>query len=142
MNQSVKYSNRYNSVYTLTKTQDGNILWKGDFQWCRYGWPNVYDDAYNKYLEDGGQLSLKDFIEQLYKSVYDSENNYISATEINQKYGSLVYSDKDKIDMVDPSGGPYLSGGTNMGMFDESFKGMIIEEFKQVPEGYLIVIKK
>jgi hypothetical protein len=29
-----------------------------------------------------------------------------------------------------------------MGMFDESFKGMIAEEFKSVPEGYLIVIEK
>jgi hypothetical protein len=29
-----------------------------------------------------------------------------------------------------------------MGMFDESFKGMIVEEFKSVPEGYLIIIKK
>ncbi len=30
----------------------------------------------------------------------------------------------------------------DMGMFDKSFKGMIVEEFKSVPEGYLIVIKK
>ena len=29
-----------------------------------------------------------------------------------------------------------------MGMFDESFKGMIVEEFKSSPEGYLIIIKK
>jgi hypothetical protein len=29
-----------------------------------------------------------------------------------------------------------------MGMFDKSFKGMIVKEFKSVPEGYLIVIKK
>jgi hypothetical protein len=29
-----------------------------------------------------------------------------------------------------------------MGMIDKSFKGMVIEEFKSVPEGYLIKIKK
>jgi hypothetical protein len=44
--------------------------------------------------------------------------------------------------MIDPSGGPYMDAGYDMGMFDESFKGMIIEEFKPVDGNYLIVIKK
>jgi hypothetical protein len=44
--------------------------------------------------------------------------------------------------MIDPSGGPYMHSGYDMGMFDESLKGMIVEEFKSVPEGYLIKIKK
>ncbi len=44
--------------------------------------------------------------------------------------------------MVDPSGGPYMHSGYDMGMFDESFKGMIVKEFKSVPEGYLIIIEK
>ena len=44
--------------------------------------------------------------------------------------------------MIDPSGGPYLHAGYDMKMFDESFEGMVIEEFKSVPEGYLIVIEK
>ena len=44
--------------------------------------------------------------------------------------------------MIDPSGGPYLHSGHDMGVFDESFKGMIIQEFKSTPEGYLIIIKK
>jgi hypothetical protein len=35
-----------------------------------------------------------------------------------------------------------MHSGYDMGMFDESFKGMIAEEFKPVPEGYLIKIKK
>jgi hypothetical protein len=44
--------------------------------------------------------------------------------------------------MIDPSGGPYMHSGHDMGMIDKSFKGMVIEEFKSVPEGYLIKIKK
>jgi hypothetical protein len=44
--------------------------------------------------------------------------------------------------MIDPSGGPYLSAGQDMGGFSRSFNKMIIEEFKSVPEGYLIIIKK
>ena len=61
---------------------------------------------------------------------------------ISKKYRGLIYSDRSKIDMIDPSGGPYLHSGHDMGYFDKSFKGMIIEEFKSVPQGYLIVIKK
>jgi hypothetical protein len=30
----------------------------------------------------------------------------------------------------------------NMSYIDESFEGMIIQEFKPSPEGYLIIIKK
>jgi hypothetical protein len=62
-------------------------------------------------------------------------------SEISTKYASLIYSDKNKIDMIDPSGGPYLHAGHDMGKFDKSFDGMIIEEFKPVPEGYKIIIK-
>jgi hypothetical protein len=35
-----------------------------------------------------------------------------------------------------------MHSGHDMGMFDKSFKGMIIEQFKSTPEGYLIVVKK
>ena len=44
--------------------------------------------------------------------------------------------------MIDPSGGPYMHSGHDMGMFDDSFKGMIIQEFKPVNGNYLIIIKK
>ena len=46
------------------------------------------------------------------------------------------------ITIIDPSGGPYLNEDMDMGLFDESFKGMIIEQFKSVDEGYLIIVKK
>ena len=46
------------------------------------------------------------------------------------------------ITMIDPSGGPYLNEDMNMGILHESFKGMIIEQFKSVNEGYLIIVKK
>lgn len=46
------------------------------------------------------------------------------------------------ITMIDPSGGPYLCEDRDMGYFDNSFKGMIIEQFKPTDKGYLIIIKK
>ncbi len=52
--KKVKYTNRYNDVFTFSKTDDGNILFEGEFKWMRCGWPNVYDRAYpypNKDIE-------------------------------------------------------------------------------------------
>ena len=46
------------------------------------------------------------------------------------------------ITMIDPSGGPYLNEDMNMEILHESFKGMIIEQFKSTDEGYLIIVKK
>ena len=84
----IEYKNRYNDVFTFSKTEDGNILMEGPFEYMRIG-----------------------------------------------------RSNENIITMIDPSGGPYLDEGMNMGIFHESFKGMIIEQFKSVDGGYLITIK-
>lgn len=142
--EKVIYENRYGDVFTFTKTEDGNILMEGIWKWMRSGWPNVYDDAYKAYCADvdtDERMTMGEFKIAVHKAIYDSENKYVSMSEISTKYASLIYSDKNKIDMIDPSGGPYLHAGHDMGTFDKSFDGMIIEEFKSVPEGYKIIIK-
>jgi hypothetical protein len=70
-----KYSNRYGDEYKFTPTEDGHILWEGNFKWCRSSWPNVYDDAYRRYQEDGGELSESEFIEEIHRQEYDAEGN-------------------------------------------------------------------
>ena len=138
--KKVKYTNRYNDVFTFSKTEDGNILFEGQFKWMRCGWPNVYDDAYKTYCADTDtdeQMTLGEFK----KAVHEYHPETFEATPLNKKYAKLVYSNTKAIDMIDPSGGPYMHSGHDMGMFDDSFKGMIIQEFKSVPEGYLIVIE-
>lgn len=143
--KKVKYTNRYNDVYTFTKVESGDILMEGSFEWMRCGYPNVYDKAYEAYCADtdtDDQMTMGEFKKEVHESVYDSEGKYVSMSDTSVKYAKLVYSDKSKIDMIDASGGPYLHSGYDMGMFDESFKGMIIDCFKPVPEGYLIMIKK
>lgn len=141
--EKIKYTNRYNDVFTFSKTEDGNILFEGEFKWMRCGYPNVYDDAYKRYAADtsmdvDGQMTLDEFK----KAVHEYDKETLESTPLNKKYAKLVYSDRSKIDMIDPSGGPYMHAGYDMGMFSESFKGMIIEEFKPVNGNYLIVIKK
>jgi len=46
--------------------------------------------------------------------------------------------DPNVIVMVDPSGGPYLSVGQDMGLFDPEWRGMKISGFEVVKIGYLI----
>jgi len=139
--KKIKYTNRYNDVFTFSKTDDGNILFEGEFKWMRCGWPNVYTEAYETYCADtdtDDQMTMGEFKIAVHE--YDKET--FKSTPLAKKYASLVYSDTSKIDMIDPSGGPYMHSGHDMGMFDESFKGMIVEQFKPVEEGYLIIIKK
>jgi hypothetical protein len=76
------------------------------------------------------------------KAVHEYDKETFESTLLNKQYAKLVYSDRNKIDMIDPSGGPYMHSGYNMGMFDDSFEGMIIQEFKPINGNYLIVIRK
>lgn len=46
-----------------------------------------------------------------------------------------------KIEMIDPSGGPYIGSGANMGRYGKEFEGMIVKEFTKAPTGYNIIVK-
>lgn len=131
----VTYKNRYEDVFTFTKGEDGNILWEGDFEFCRFGYPNDYTKAYNAYVADGGKLSFNEFQDVVHE--YDDEKRAYT----HVKYLNLITSNKNVIDMVDPSGGPYIKSKDNMGRVGEEFQGMIVKEFKRIPTGYKIIVK-
>ena len=130
----MKYTNRYNDVYTFTKQENGDVLWEGSFEWCRYGWPNIYKEAYQQYRKDGGDMHIDEFKEAVHE--YDNEKS--EYTPLAKQYGPLVYSDTKNISMVDPSGGPYITEGMDMEWIDKSFKGRIVSSFVPVETGYLI----
>jgi hypothetical protein len=133
----VKLKNRYKDIYTFTKTDEG-ILWEGDFKWCRSSYPNNYDKAYEAYCKDEeNPMPLEEFQDKIHS--YDP--NTFELGKLGKKYASLVYSDTSKISMIDPSGGPYLTEGTNMRWIDPVFEGLIINGFKRVETGYLILLK-
>ena len=129
-----KYTNRYNDTFTFTKQEDGNILWEGEFKYCRFAWPNVYKDAYQAYRKDGGTIHIDEFKEAVHK--YDNEKS--EYTPLAKQYGPLVYSDTKSICMVDPSGGPYIGEGMDMKYISEEFKGRVVSSFVPVETGYLI----
>jgi hypothetical protein len=136
-----EYKNRYGDVFTFTKDDDHNILWEGNFEFCRIGMPNDYLKAYDKYCKDhienfynGERMSLDQFKEAVHH--YDDE----TLSYDYPKYITMVESLRDEIDMVDPSGGPYLSRG--MSLDNLGFEGYKIEDFKKIDTGYKIITEK
>jgi hypothetical protein len=133
------HKNRYGDVFSFTPTEDGNILWEGNFKYCRMGFPNDYTKAYDTYVQDGGELELEQFINELYR-YNDIHGKYVGPNELSQKYGLLVESLHDKINMVDPSGGPYISAGMKSEHIHPEVEGKVVKEFLPIDDGYVIVL--
>lgn len=132
------YKNRYGDIFTFTLQDDGNVLWDGNFKYCRFGMPNDYTKAYNQYVNDNKHVqSLMSFNQ--FKDVvheYDDETHQY----IYDKYVRMVESIKDKISMIDPSGGPYISVGMPLSSF--GFKNLKVKDFETKENGYLIITEK
>jgi hypothetical protein len=126
-------TNRYGDSFVFTLLEDGNIQWEGKFEYIRVGFPNDYTDAYRAYTADGGVIGLKEFKEEVHRHIYDENDRWVGPCDIARVYGPMVKS-KDEINMVDPSGGPYLTEGMEI-------MGKTIKEFKSNKEGYLIITK-
>jgi hypothetical protein len=126
-------TNRYGDSFVFTLLEDGNIQWEGKFEYIRVGFPNDYTDAYRAYTTNGGVMGLKEFKEEVHHFIYDENDNYVGPSDIARVYGPMVKS-KNVINMVDPSGGPYLTEGMEI-------MGKTIKEFKSNKEGYLIITK-
>jgi hypothetical protein len=135
------YTNRYNDTYSFTPTEDGHILWTGKFEYHRTGFPNVYSDAYTRYQKDGGELTLSEFVDELHRQEYNEAGDWLRMSDIGTKYHEFVYSDRDTIDMVDPSGGPYLSAGMKSESVHSGVIGKEVSHFIQVDGGYKIILR-
>jgi len=122
-------TNRYGDEFVFTLLDDGNILWEGDFEYSRFGFPNDYTQAFFEYTRDtGGGISLEQFRELVH--AYDNEKE--SYVLEDRKYAKLITSRTGIINMVDPSGEPYLTEGMEI-------MGKTIKEFKSNGKGYLII---
>ena len=85
---------------------------------------------------------MKEFIEEVHRSIYGTNGEYISPSDISRVYGPMVETRKDIIDMVDPSGGPYLSEGMPSTMAHSKIKDKTISHFIPLSSGgYEIVLK-
>lgn len=75
----------------------------------------------------------------LYTFVLDEDNNIL--WKGNFEYYRTVYDENENIFMIDPSGGPSITIGLNMGHYIPSFKGMFVKSFEKIEGGYKILIK-
>jgi hypothetical protein len=83
------YTNRYGDVFTFTPDTDGNLLWEGNFEYCRCGFEESADN----------------------------------------------------LNMVDPSGGPYIDIGTDVGRFHKDMVGKSVTGFVPIDTGYKLTIQ-
>lgn len=110
------YVNRYRDQITFEQDGDTILMSGYDPSFCRFGWPNVYTEAYQAYCEvvyeqpDGIPMSLDRFKEVVHE--WRDGKNWIF-----KLFGPLITSDKNSISMFDPSGGPYMSLGMDMAGF-------------------------
>ena len=140
MENKIEFENRYRDIYTFSKTDGGDILFEGEFKWMRCGWPNVYNRAYEAYCADvdtDERMTMGEFKEAIHE--YDKET--FESTPLSKKYRGLIYSDQTKIDMIDPSGGPYISIGTDMSHFGGGLEG-VVTHIKMSEKSVLLTVKK
>ena len=138
----VTYHNRHRDKIIFEHVGDKVIMTGGS--WFRYGWPNVYDTAYEKYVESalvdaglqGNQiLTQKEFEGSLFNT--RDEDKYES-NALYKLFGRYIYSDMKTICFVDPSGGPYISVGDNLNKFwayGDDYQDLIVESIRFKTEG-------
>ena len=130
------YKNRYGDVFTFTKDDNHDILWEGNFEYCRTGMPNDYTRAYEAYCNDVTEpMPLEEFKEAVHE--YDVD---IKEYRLGYTYLNMVDSLAHEIDMVDPSGGPYITRGMSMDSF--GFKDYVVKDFKPIDTGIKIITEK
>lgn len=130
----VVYNNRYRVPITFERTGKKRVKMSNYGEWYRCGWPNVYDKAYEAYIEDCAKTYPEKVLswEEFKKEVLNYENKEIFA------YAKLIYSDEKTINMFDPSGGPYLYSGLDLDTFFKSGEPLIIKKFV-VKKGYTMI---
>ena len=127
-----KYVNRNGDVFTFEQKDNGNVQWSGDFQYCRYGFPNDYSLAWEVFQEDYGGMSYEDFKKNVH--AYDEDKK----EHVFKDLLPLITSMKDIINMVDPSGGPFITEGMDLKEF--GVEG-VVKEFIPNGDGYEIVVE-
>lgn len=128
------YRNRYGVEIRFERTGKKRVKISNYGDYCRYGWPNVYDKAYEAYITDCTKTYPEVVMgwEEFKEEVHNYKNDSM------RKYAELVYSDTDNINMMDPSGGPYLHAGTDLDMFFRAGEPLIIKKFV-FKKGYVMI---
>jgi hypothetical protein len=130
-----EYKNRYGDIFTFSEDENRDILWQGNFTFCRIGMPNDYKKAYTAYRSKAkNPMEFEKFKTEVH--TWDDKKQKHKYPQ----YVKLVESLKNEIDMVDPSGGPYISRGMSMESF--GFNKSIVADIVPIDTGYKLIIQK
>jgi hypothetical protein len=130
------YRNRYKDNIIFDH-KGKTVTMSGYSPYFRISWPNVYDKAYEKYVEsayldaklESNQILTQEEFEKVLHVTKDEDS--FESNALYKLFGKYIYSDTDTIDMIDPSGGPYLTVGMNLKMFfEQDYEDLIIESIK------------
>jgi hypothetical protein len=129
------YHNRYKDKITFDH-KGKTVTMSGYSPYFRYGYPNVYDKAYEKYVEsahvdaklESNQILTREEFEKVLFVTKD-EDSYES-NALYKLFGKYIYSDMNTIDMIDPSGGPYITVGSNLRSFFGDKIDRVVERIK------------
>jgi hypothetical protein len=135
VSEIVKYRNRYDDEFEFKELSNGNIQWSGHFEYCRYGMPNDYTLAWEAFQEEYGGMSYEDFKKNVH--TYDE----VKKEYVFKDLLPLITSKTDIINMVDPSGGPFISEGMDLGLLNKEWSDKIVIEFISNEDGYEIVVE-
>lgn len=141
LNKTTQYQNRYGDTILFTETSEGVIEMSGYTpDWMRSSYDRDFSDAYQVYKNQCSALSEPDYDllvedtangelrEMTYQEfAYEAQNN-----EKYNHYYSLSKPDYERLLMVDPSGGPYITIGTNLGRYFEDNKKRIVDSIQLI----------
>lgn len=128
----MEYKNRYGDVFTFEQLENGNIQWGGNFEYSRFGMPNDYSKAWEVFQKEYGGLDYEEFKASVH--TYDEEKREYVFKDLLP----LITPRMGVINLVDPSGGPFIKEGMDMKIF--GLKG-IVKEFISNEDGYEIVVE-
>lgn len=137
--KATPYKNRYGDIITFVETGENTVEMSGyNPQWIRGSWANDYSDAYNLYMNQCNALVEPDYdylIEDVNENTvrpmtYQEFATIIYSDKKYHHYLKLVKSDKNRYEMIDPSGGPYISVGSDLSEFFGDDKKRIVEEIQ------------
>lgn len=140
----VTYVNRYGDEIVFEQVELNKIEMSGYDDHLRAGWPNDYSEAYEVYKDFCATLEEPDYdflVDDPEASVIremtlkEFEVAILDAFHVKQHplydFTQYIKSDKSRYDMVDPSGGPYIAVGMNIGRyFDGKIGKQIVEKIE------------
>lgn len=145
------YKNRYKDEIIFVEISENKIQMTGyNNEWCRFGWENDYTDAYKKYIETCNSFqepNMNFLIDDSSTNCVRPLNNdeFIEALKFNEQFYifyKFVKSDKSKYYMVDPSGGPYITIGSDLQMFFKDGKKRIVQHIEPLDDQVIFTISK